>query len=376
MSEQSSPPAANSFQRYHVLSSDEDEYEDGNVVLTSPSYELGGLVSNASMHSTGGHSASSSPDRLPQQLQKQQQQQFPRNNPVKSFEEIRSVASSNKSVASGSGSRSHRTGNSASLPNSPLNSLTKSAASHDDSDEDEHNDGPGDNSREKDRDLGGGGGGGGIGKMSWNDDEDFDDDLSDDDDEAGLRRYHFTQANTLPAEFDNASTWKRITTYLLEVRMAARQRRAHRLLSMSGTHMDSPAQRCRLCFMTHCWDATDRGILLLIVSVFAWLVVGFVLHLGERWWYAGLLLLLVRIMARPTYESLFVRRQPFALSTPAVSSARASSSSSAAAGGFGRIPSSSASTTASLELGTSSHHRTLARPGRSRSPSPKPRGMV
>lgn len=213
--------------------------------------------------------------------------------------------------------------------------------------------------------------------MSWNDDDD--DDLSDDDDEAGLRRYHFTQANTLPAEFDNASTWKRITTYLLEVRMAARQRRAHRLLSMSGTHMDSPAQRCRLCFMTHCWDATDRGILLLIVSVFAWLVVGFVLHLGEKWWYAGLILLLVRVMARPIYESIFVRRQPFALTTSAaISSARgSSSSSSAAAGGFGRILSSSVSTAESVELGSSSHHRApLGRPVRSRSPSPKPRGMV
>jgi hypothetical protein len=307
---------------------------------------------------------------------------LPSRSPTKSFEEIRSVATSASAQSSigsvgGRGSRhiglqpSHGSGgggglksrgNSSSLPNSPLHSLTRSA-SRDESDEE----GEGE---EEDDDGGEGAGAdegrldGGGGKLTWDDD----DDLSDGDDEAGLRRYnHFARAGAMPAEFEsgrhlNESTWKRMTSYLLELRMAARQRRAHRLLSMSGTHMDSPAQQCRLCFMTYCWDATDRSILLLIVAVFAWMVLGFVLRPGKKWWYWGLAVLFVRLAARPLVEALgssLRRGRP------------SRSSSSASAAGFGRITSPTVASADALEMGSSSHHRSLGRQAQSRSPTPK-----
>jgi hypothetical protein len=305
-------------------------------------------------------------------------------NPVAPFEDARSAASS-PSVAQSAvlgGSRS-RPGigrrNSNSLPGSPLHSLTKSSSrdeESDDDEEDEDDDDPrGDGAGAAEgRDGKAAAGGGGA---TWGDHvDDDDDDLSDGDDEAGLRRYHFTQARTLPSEFDgrhHASAWKRAVAYLLELRMAARQRRAHRLLSMSGTHMDSPAQRCRLCFMTHCWDATDRSILLLIVAVFLWMVLGFVLHPGKDWWYVGIAALVVRLAARPAVEAIgSIRRQPFRSSSSSGAS-RAMPSIS----GFGRIASSAVVTADSLEMGSSSHNRSsLGRQARSRSPTPKSMTMV
>jgi hypothetical protein len=376
MADPISPPSSGNFQKYHVLSLDEyDDFDDGgNVVLSSPSSELGGLVTNASMHSTGGPP---SPDHLRSR------------SPTKSFEEIRSVATSSSaqsSVGSGSGRHhiglqpSHSSGgtgggiksrgNSSSLPNSPLQSLTKSASlgeSEDEGEEDDVDDAGHGAAADEGR-LDGGGGG----KLTWDDD-----DLSDGDDEAGLRRYsHFARVGAMPAEFDsgrhlNASAWKRMTSYLLELRMAARQRRAHRLLSMSGTHMDSPAQQCRLCFMMYCWDATDRSILLLIMSVFAWMVLGFVLRPGKKWWYWGLAVLFIRLAARPLLEALgssLHRGQPFRSSSSTSASVPRAMPSPA---GFGRVSSATVGSAESLEMGSSSHHRSLGRQARSRSPIPK-----
>ena len=150
-------------------------------------------------------------------------------------------------------------------------------------------------------------------------DDDWD---SDDEDEAGLRRYHFVPSASmhthhgtmtmsgssafpsLPAEFDDATRpwWERLHRRLQAWQRAARQRRAARLLSTLQS--DAPCHRVHLCALTWCWDSTDRSIALLLGFIVAWLVLGLIGRLGATWWWTGVWMLVVRLGTRPLCDAI------------------------------------------------------------------------
>ena len=80
-----------------------------------------------------------------------------------------------------------------------------------------------------------------------------------------------------------------------DLRQAARQRRAARLLSMPS---ESMRHRCQAGLVSWCCDATDAGIALTAAWLTLWGVGGWMTGLGITYWLAGVLLLVVRVTAR------------------------------------------------------------------------------
>lgn len=138
---------------------------------------------------------------------------------------------------------------------------------------------------------------------------DFDDWEDDDDDEAGLRRYHLRidrhTTVPLPAEFSHDSLPKRMWHSFLQLQAAASQRRAARLLNMPS---QSWRYQLHACLLTWCCDATDRGIALVMVWLTVWLFIGFVGRMGKTWWTTGVLLFIIRVTARRFFEYLQLKR--------------------------------------------------------------------
>jgi hypothetical protein len=118
----------------------------------------------------------------------------------------------------------------------------------------------------------------------------------DEEEEAGLNRYNLDYKTEipLPAEFTQ-SFLARMWHSFLELRVAARQRRAARLLTMPS---ESFQYKLHACLLTWCCDATDRGILLVLFGILAWLMIGGLFHLDVYWWTTGVLLIFVRFSAR------------------------------------------------------------------------------
>jgi hypothetical protein len=149
--------------------------------------------------------------------------------------------------------------------------------------------------------------------VEWEDYDDDDDDFDDDDADAVVRRYHHivavSKVPSLPAEFSHQrSIPKRIWQSFLELRAAARQRRAARLLTLPSESAWS-YDVLQACFMTWCCDATDRGIALVAVLLFLWLVIGMTAGtMSSTYWWMGVLLFTMRVSARRGYE-LFVRKR-------------------------------------------------------------------
>jgi hypothetical protein len=189
----------------------------------------------------------------------------------------------------------------------------------------------------------------------------WDDDDSEWDDDDDVRRYHldFEQLHNrdnlpLPgsAEFRHGSLLSphRLYHRFLELRTCARQRRAARLLTMPS---ESFHYKLHACLLTWCCDATDRGILLVVGLMTTWLLVGWAGSMSGTWWWAGLLLFVMRVTARRSFESLLdanrkraSRRQRIntseaaafelesnAASSPAVATAASPASTTAAAWG-------------------------------------------
>ena len=166
---------------------------------------------------------------------------------------------------------------------------------------------------------------------SDNNDPEFSDwDYDDDDDEDGIRRYHLETANNnnnnnnntsnnsnnnihrnipLPAEFSyKSSSWpRRLWQAFLELRTAARQRRAARLLTMPLSTPTTQSlcitrYQAVACLLTSCCDATDLGIVLVAVWLSLWLLIGVAAGMGTMWWLVGFTLFVVRISARRVLE--------------------------------------------------------------------------
>jgi hypothetical protein len=143
--------------------------------------------------------------------------------------------------------------------------------------------------------------------VEWEDYDDDDDDFDDDDADAVVRRYHHVVAvskvPSLPAEFSHQRSFpKRIWQSFLELRAAARQRRAARLLTLPSESAWS-YDVLQAWFMTWCCDATDRGIALVAILLFLWLVVGMTVgNMSSTYWWMGILLFTLRISARRSYE--------------------------------------------------------------------------
>ena len=135
--------------------------------------------------------------------------------------------------------------------------------------------------------------------------EDWEDD---DDDEAGLRRYHFEPRKDmpLPAEFSQESFPKRLWQLFLELQAAARQRRAARLLTMPS---QSWQYQMHSCLLTWCCDATDRGIMLVAIWLSLWLLIGIAGKMGSSWWWLGIILFVVRVSARRSFDFLRGKRK-------------------------------------------------------------------
>jgi hypothetical protein len=155
-------------------------------------------------------------------------------------------------------------------------------------------------------------------------DEEDDDD---DDDEFNLRRYHnFARrpsysdnrtagggiGNGIADQRNNGDGYYYFLTHLQhhwkELRQAAHQRRAARLLSMANP--ESTVNRATVCFISTCCDATDAGIVVAAVAIFLWIGVGVVLTITSApYWSIGCVILLVRFTGRRLMEMTILRRQ-------------------------------------------------------------------
>jgi len=91
---------------------------------------------------------------------------------------------------------------------------------------------------------------------------------------------------------------------LQSARQQARQRRAQLLLQQTERDW---RQSLKICILTNC-DATDSGILLVIVIMIAWILTWVFTGLGWGWILAGVIFFIVRIGARPLYH-LFLRQR-------------------------------------------------------------------
>jgi len=138
---------------------------------------------------------------------------------------------------------------------------------------------------------------------------------SDWEEEEIVRRYHTPHELPLPAEFSHDNIPKRMWQSFLELRTAARQRRAARLLTMPS---ESFANRTYACLLTWCCDATDRGILLVAAIMACWLLVGWIAGMPTSWWFTGLLLFCIRVSSRSLYESISHKRRRRHLRSEAV----------------------------------------------------------
>ena len=134
--------------------------------------------------------------------------------------------------------------------------------------------------------------------------EEEDDD--DDENDIVLRRYH-TRVEVTPVEFDtgNFPVIRRVWHSLEQERIAARQRRAARLLANADTTL---AQRVNSFCVTWFCDATDRGIILAAILCALWLAVGTFVSAKRPYWVMGVVLFTLRISARRITESIKRRR--------------------------------------------------------------------
>lgn len=132
----------------------------------------------------------------------------------------------------------------------------------------------------------------------------------DEEQHATVRRYQLDFQVT-PAEFSHDSLPKRVWSSFLQLRLAARQRRAARLLSLPSESRCT-RQSLRACLLTWCCDATDRGILLAAAVMALWILVGISTRQRTRqswWWYTGIMLFVIRVSARRLYEYALKRRR-------------------------------------------------------------------
>lgn len=160
----------------------------------------------------------------------------------------------------------------------------------------------------------------------------LDSDLDWEDEDDAVRRYHFEyrQEVPLPVEFTRTSLPKRLWQSFMELRTAARQRRAARLLTM-------PSETCwnktHVCVVTWLCDATDRGMMLVASMLALWIIVGMMTHASGVWWWTGVVLFVVRVSARRVLEHFHankrLRRQRLstrdAMELPATSSSSSTS---------------------------------------------------
>jgi hypothetical protein len=195
----------------------------------------------------------------------------------------------------------------------------------------------------------------------------------DDDDVGAVRRYHldFEQHNrdnhNLPlpgsaGDFSHHDSWYspvRLWRSFLELRMTARQRRAARLLTMPS---ESFPYKLHACLLTTCCDATDRGILTVVGLLTAWLFLGWAGSMSAAWWWAGLLLFVMRVTARRLLESCLDanrkrmrRRQRLHTSEAAALEAEIGLANSSPVGGtdFAALPDTPTETTAAAAWGES-----------------------
>lgn len=142
------------------------------------------------------------------------------------------------------------------------------------------------------------------GNSSLGEEEDTD---WDDEDEENLQRYSFvysstnnrTGAETPVTMLSNTPRRSmRMQEHWSNLRSAARQRRAARLLSMT----DSWHHRMAVGFLNTCCDATDTGIALAAGVVLVWALLGAIVHANGWYWIVGLLLFLIRVSARRIFD--------------------------------------------------------------------------
>lgn len=141
---------------------------------------------------------------------------------------------------------------------------------------------------------------------SFEDSMEEEDDDDDDENDIVLRRYH-TRVEVTPVEFDtgNFPVIRRVWHSLEQERIAARQRRAARLLANADTTL---AQRVNSFCVTWFCDATDRGIILAAILCALWLAVGTFVSAKRPYWVMGVVLFTLRISARRITESIKRRR--------------------------------------------------------------------
>ena len=132
-------------------------------------------------------------------------------------------------------------------------------------------------------------------------------DLFEDDEEEDaqvVRRYAYrNRIPIVPAEFSHQPLPRRLWQSFVELRTAARQRRAARLLNNSQY---TPTSHC---ILTWCCDATDRGIALVAILILVWLVVGWTTNVFTGYWLLGMILFTIRVSARTTYETIMARKR-------------------------------------------------------------------
>lgn len=129
-----------------------------------------------------------------------------------------------------------------------------------------------------------------MGEESMFDDED-------DEDVTVVRRYVRNRIPTVPVEFSHQPLPKRLWQSFVDLRTAARQRRAARLLNETVP----PAWHC---ILTWCCDATDRGIALVAVLMLLWLIAGWTNTIKfQGYWGLGILFFTIRVSARRLYET-------------------------------------------------------------------------
>ena len=168
--------------------------------------------------------------------------------------------------------------------------------------------------------------------------DDSDDDNDMDADVMVMQRYSNVRNRIpiVPAEFSHRPIHKRLWQGLMELRTAARQRRAARLLNL-GQH---PRDQYRHCILTWCCDATDRGIAVVAIGVVLWILIGSTHTMFQGYWFLGMVLFVIRVSARRIYESVVNKRRSrvmrnnnMTMSSMAVASSPATSNTGGSGGG-------------------------------------------
>jgi len=156
-------------------------------------------------------------------------------------------------------------------------------------------------------------------------------DLDDDDDdeyvEAEMKRYHLdfsssdmggdsltTHGNNIPTSTGGSTNWFSLSTKYIwfsfqSVRQQARQRRAQLLLQQTERNW---RQSLKIFIATNC-DATDSGILIVLVLTIVWIVTFiFIVKnpiIRRRGLFVGIILFVIRVGTRPLYECFLQQRQ-------------------------------------------------------------------